>query len=184
MTTKKEDKDKPDSVNDKPVMIGATPLTDLVQPIDFSGAASAGAPTRVHINKPRRDEWVTVRTGDEWRLATFTIEEADGLDREHYIISNELAQTELADDARFTNLFLATSSTGRVFFWAVKMSPNGRRNHWAESAQKAVEIAEGKWIRVIPASEGYEIELIKLAFEDRIIDTMDHPVAKRLTLGG
>ena len=82
------------------------------------------------------------------------------------------------------------------------MGTGSRRNHWAESALKAIEKAHGQWIRVIPAHEGYEVrearavmpdpqwpdlereEAIQLAFEDRVIDSMEHPVAKRLTLGG
>ena len=135
-------------------------------------------------------------------MKVLIIEDNQDMDREIYIVHSDLANGELADDARYAILHLATSSTGRLFWWHVKMSVNSRRNHWAESALKAVEIAQGKWIRVIPAHEGYEIreakarmpephwpdmgreEAIQLAFEDRIIDTVEHPVAKRLTLGG
>ncbi len=182
-------------------MIGSIPLDELIQPVDFSGAAPAGTPTRIQINKPRRDEWVTVRSGKEWQLAIYVIEDTQDMDSEIYIVHNDLANGELADDARYAILHLAVSSTGRLFWWHIKMSTS-RRNHWAESALKTVEVAQKKWIRVIAANEGYEIreakaqmpepqwpdmsrdETIRLAFEDRIIDTMEHPIAKRLTLGG
>ena len=201
MTGDKNKKDKLDTVSDEPVMIGSIPLDELVQPVDLSGAATAGTPTRIHINKPRRDEWVRVRSGKEWEMAIYVIEEVQDMDREIYIVTSDLANGELADDARYAILYLATSSTGRFFWWHVKMAINSRRNHWAESALKAVEIAKGKWIRVISANQGYEIreakapmpepqwpdmsrdEIIQLAFEGRVIDTMEHPVAKRLVLG-
>jgi hypothetical protein len=198
----KSNKGKLNTIDDEPVMIGSVCLDQLVQPVDFSGAATAGTPTRIQIAKPRRDEWVTVRTGDKWRLAIYVIEDTESMDREIYIVTNDLANGELADDARYTILHFAASSTGRLFWWYIKMGTEHRRNHWAESALKAVEIAQGKWIRVIAAREGYEIreakaqmpepqwpdmsqeDAIKLAFKDRVIDTMDHPIAKRLTLGG
>lgn len=184
------------------VTIDGIALDDLVQPVDFSGVATAGTPTRIQIGKPKRDEWVTVRPEDNWHLAAYTIEEAETMDREQYIVVPELANGLLCDDARYTNLFLTISSTGRLFFWAVKQSAGSRRNFWAESAKAAVEIAKRKWIRLIPGHDGYEIreatvqmpeaqwpslsrdELIRLAFEDRIIKSDEHPVARRLTRGG
>jgi hypothetical protein len=196
-----EKKTNLEDVPEKPVMIGGIRLDELVQPVDFSGAATAGTPTRIHINKPRRDEWVMVRTGKEWETAIYVIEDVQDMDREIYIVTSDLANGELADDARYAILYLAVSSTGRLFWWHVKMAVNSRRNHWAESALKAIDVAKGKWIRVIPAHEGYEIrkakaqmpdpqwpdmsrdEIIQIAFEDRVIDTMEHPVAKRLVLG-
>ena len=144
---------------------------------------------------------MTVRSGEDWRLATYVLEDNQDMNREIYIVQKDLANGELADDARYAILHLAISSTGRLFWWHIKMSTS-RRNHWAESALKAVEVAKKKWIRVIAAHDGYEIreakakmpepqwpelsrdEAIQLAFEDRIIDTMQHPLAKRLTLGG
>lgn len=188
--------------SEDPVTIDGIALDDLVQPVDFSGVAKAGTPTRIQIGKPKRDEWITVRPEDDWHLATYTIEEAETLDREHYIVVPELANGMLCDDARYTNLFLTISSTGRLFFWAVKQSAGSRRNFWAESAKAAVEIAKRGWIRLIPGHDGYEIreatvqmpsaqwpsldrdELIRLAFEDRIIKSDDHPVARRLIRGG
>ncbi len=198
----KEKKSSLETISAEPVMIGGIRLDELVRPVDFSGVATAGTPTRIQINKPRRDEWVTVRSGEDWQFATYVIEDTQDMDREIYIVHNDLANGELADDARYAIFHLTISSTGRLFWWHIKMSANSRRNHWAESALKAVEVAQGKWIRVIPAHEGYEIreakaqmpepqwpdmsrdETIRLAFEDRIIDTMEHPIAKRLTLGG
>lgn len=187
---------------EQPVMIGSIPLSELVQPCDYSGAATAGTPTRIQINKPKRDEWVTVRDGEEWQLMTWVLEETIDMDRTLYIVTPDLAQGELEKDAYFAALYLSVSSTGRLFWWHIKQPKNNKRNHWSESARKAAEKAmEGKWIRVIPAHEGYEIreakarmpepqwgdftreEAIQLAFEDQIIDTMEHPVARRLTLG-
>jgi hypothetical protein len=196
-----EKKTSMEIVAEEPVMIGRIRLDELVQPVDFSGAATAGTPTRIFIGKPRRDEWVMVRSGNEWETAIYVIEDAQDMDRDIYVVTPDLANGDLADDARYAVLYLAVSSTGRMFWWHIKMAANSRRNHWAESALKAIEIAKKKWIRVIPAHEGYEVreakaqmpkpqwpdmsreEVLHLAFADRVINTMEHPIAKRLVLG-
>jgi hypothetical protein len=192
----------PETTDDEPVMIGSVRLDELVQPVDFSGVATAGTPIRIQISKPRRDEWVAVRPGKDWQLAIYVIEDNQDMEREIYIVHSDLANGELSDDARYAILHLAISSTGRLFWWHIKMSATSRRNHWSETALKAVEVAQRKWIRLIPGHESYEIrkakaqmleprwpdlsreEAIQLAFEDRVINTMDHPIARRLTLGG
>lgn len=196
------DKNSPKVTTSESVMVDGIALDDLVKPVDYTGVATAGTPTRIQIGKPKRAEWITVRPEDEWHLSAYTIEETETMDREHHIVVPELANGMLCDDARYTNLFLTISSTGRLFFWAVKQSTGSRRNFWAESAKAAVEIAKRGWIRLIPGHDGYEIreatvpmpeaqwpslsrdELIRLAFEDRIIKSDEHPVARRLTRGG
>ena len=186
---------------EEPIVIDGVKLGDLLQPVDYSGAATPGTPTRIGINKPRRDEWVSVRPGDEWVQAVWVIEEQQDIEREIYIVTDELAKNELEADARYAILHLTTSSTGRLFWWCIKLAKGARRNYWAESALKAAEKAQKGWIRIMAAHEGYDVweakapmpdpqwpdmtssELIQLAFGDRIIATMDHPVARRLTLG-
>ena len=190
------------AVPEKPVVIDGVNLDDLLQPVDFSGAASAGTPTRIAINRPKRDEWITVRKGEEWVRAVWVIEEQQDLDREIYIVAPALATGELEADSRYAIMHLTVSSTGRLFWWCVKMGKGSRRNHWAESALKATDKAKDGWIRVMAAHEGYDVceakanmpepqwpdmtpdELIQLAFDDRIIASLDHPVARRLTMGG
>lgn len=187
---------------DEPVIIDGVKLDELLEPVDFSGAVSAGTPTHIGINRPKRDEWIRVHPGEEYLCAIWVIEEQRDLDREIYIVTPDLAKTELEADARYAILHLAVSSTGRLFWWCVKMSTGSRRNHWAESALKAVEKAKVGWIRIMAAREGYEVwtakasmpepqwpdmtpkELTTLAFGERIIASMDHPVARRLTMGG
>lgn len=199
MTKKKVDQKV---VDEKPVVIDGVNLSDLLQPVDFSGAAAVGTPTRIAINRPKRDEWITVRKGEEWVRAVWVIEEQQDLDREIYIVTPALATGELEADSRYAIMHLTVSSTGRLFWWCVKMGKGSKRNHWAESALKATDKAKDGWIRVMAAHEGYDVweakanmpkpqwpdmtpdELIQLAFGDRIIASLDHPVARRLTLGG
>ena len=107
------DKTDPKASSDEPVTVDGVPLEDLVQPVDFSGVATAGTPTRIFIGKPKRDEWVTVRQGEEWHLATYTIEDNDNMDREHYIVIPDLANGELCDeDNNYNGLPCAGDANG------------------------------------------------------------------------
>lgn len=196
------DKTENGTTNDKSVMIGNICLDELIQPVDYSGVATAGRPIRIQISKPRRDEWVAVRPGEDWQLAGYVIEDKQDMESEIYIVHKDLANGELADDARYAILHLAISTTGRIFWWHIKMGTTNRRNHWAETAVKAVEVAQKNWIRLIPGHESYEIreakvqmpepkwpdlsrdEAIQLAFKDRVINSLEHPIARRLILGG
>ena len=76
----------------------------------------------------------------------------------------------------------------------------GRRNAWAEAAREAAETGKQKWVRMVAdmALGAYRIylaegdlpdplwpaktlaELLKLAFKGRIVDSIDHPVVRRL----
>jgi hypothetical protein len=78
--------------------------------------------------------------------------------------------------------------------------PDGRRNGWHDSAHAAAELATKQWTRIkahnsagqyvtsvavakIPEPEWPDLsfsELLRLAFKDALIDTINHPVVQRL----
>jgi hypothetical protein len=90
---------------------------------------------------------------------------------------------------------------GTIFFWPVRLpGPEGRQLEWWRSAREAAERAMNSWTRVRPNMNlgAYEIfaaesimsepewpavgfwDLIKIAFRDHLITSLDHPVIKRL----
>jgi len=91
---------------------------------------------------------------------------------------------------------------GVVFLWPVRLpSPDGRQLAWHHSAQVAAEMAMKRWIRVkanmslgaydifeasctIPEPEWPSdisfLKLLEIAFKGRLVDSLDHPVLKRL----
>ena len=108
----------------------------------------------------------------------------------------------LAGDIQATYLFTGiTRTTGSLFLWPIKVPDvDGRRNQWHHSALKAAELAMTKWVRVrsnmtdskydvsyatgaIPDPEWPDISLrdiLEIAFGDRRIDSIDHPVLQQL----
>lgn len=154
--------------------------------------------TTVPVRKPDRTWFVRVRPGEEWRLSTGIVELKD--ERETYLVAPSLRH-ELASEMTPKVLFTAINRQGVLFLWIVKL-PNvdGRSDTWSQSALAAATQAEGGWVRVIPNNTlgGYDLytaraglpdpewpdlsfqEIIRLAFKDRMIDSLDHPVVRRL----
>jgi hypothetical protein len=85
--------------------------------------------------------------------------------------------------------------------WHVKLpDPDGKHNGWHRSSAEAAELAMHKWVRItanmsLSAYEVYEAigdlpepiwpdlpfeKILEIAFRDRIIDRLDHPVVQRL----
>ena len=183
-------------------MSGNSVFDDL-EAIRLSPAAAAAVGTQevlrhVPVRKPNRIEFVRVHPDPEMQLATGVFE--DKAEREVFFVTPGL-RAELAGELKPVLLATAITRQGVVFLWPVSLpDEGGRRNAWAETAREAYELAKTTWIRMTADMNlgGYRIyaaegqlsepvwlekalpELLKLAFKDRIIDSADHPVIKRL----
>jgi hypothetical protein len=152
----------------------------------------------VPVRKPGRQEFVRVHPSPDYRLEGGLIELEE--DREFYLVQPGM-RPALADGMVLVRLYLAISRGGAVFFWPVRLpGPDGRRNPWHESAELAALLAMQGWVRMAAnmAAGGYDTfvasaalaepewpdlpmsELLKPAFADRFIASLDHPVVKRL----
>jgi hypothetical protein len=150
----------------------------------------------VPVRKPHSQEWVRVRPGDDWRLETAILELKD--ERETYLLDPSLWD-ELAIEIVLKVLFVAISRQGVLFIWPVKLpQSDGRQDAWSRSALAAAERAMTRWIRVLSNLNlgAYEVReagapdptwpeedlrsLIEIAFRDKFIDSIDHPVIRRL----
>jgi hypothetical protein len=154
--------------------------------------------TTVPCRKPNRQEFVRVRPGEEWRLETGVFEDSNT--RENYLVEPAL-WSELLGEIHPVCLFYAVSRQGDVMLWPVKLpGADGRSNSWNESALASARLAQSKWVRVAANMPGsmYDVyeaagelsepewpelsfsEVLRLAFKDRFIQTMDHPAIKAL----
>lgn len=156
--------------------------------------------TTIGVRKPNRQEFVRVREGENWKFETgcFT----DGESREVYMVPQAL-WPELQGEVRPTCLVTCLSRNSNVpFLWPLKLpGPDGRPNRWNESAIEAASLAEQQWLRVVAdMSAGCYVpqiatgnlaepewpagltlnDLIRLAFRDRLIDDIQHPLLRRL----
>lgn len=158
--------------------------------------------TDVSVRKPDGQEWIRVNSHPDWQVSTgiLTARKQGFKDTNYYVVP-ELREA-LAKEMRLVTLFTTMTSGGLVFLWPIGIpKPGGRSNPWLETARSGCELAKTDWVRVISnTDEGqYDVkrseeahvepkwpdktlkELLKLAFKDRVIDTMDHPVVVGLS---
>jgi hypothetical protein len=155
--------------------------------------------TTVPVRKPNKQDFVRVRRDPSHRLSPAAVVELKE-DREVFLITPAMA-LELPGEFSTVTLFTAINRQGVLQLWPVKLpGPDGRQMEWHRSAAEAAELAMDKWIRVtanmslgaydvfeatanLPDPNWPELpfeEILKIAFRDHIIDSVDHPVVQRL----
>lgn len=153
-------------------------------------------PTR----KPNKSEWFQVRPGDGWRLQTAVLEIENGVDRATYLVAKHL-WPDLSGEISPALVLTCLNRAGDLFLWRIKLpGPDGRSNTWTESALRIAQAAESSWCRMVsdtsnghythfePAADLPEPkwpdltfpEVLKIAFRDRFIESVDHAILRQL----
>jgi hypothetical protein len=154
--------------------------------------------TTIPARRPNPQDFVRVHPDPEYRENFAMIELRD--DHEDYLLRPEILP-ELTGEVVYKTLFTAINRQGIVFLWPVKLPvPDDRKTEWPRSAREAAEMAMTCWIRMKAnlSLGAYEItvaesamadpvwpdlsfqELVRIAYRDRMITTLDHAVIKRL----
>jgi hypothetical protein len=169
--------------------------------LDQSFAESVGVKKLIvtlPVKKPNPQDFVRVNPDPAFRLAVGVIELKE--DREIYIVMPAVAAI-VANEMFRAMLYTCINRQGVPFLWPVRLpSPDGRQSEWQRSAQEAAEVGMNGWVRVktnmslgaydifaastvIPDPIWPELsfkEMLGIAFKDKVISTIDHPVLKRL----
>jgi len=154
--------------------------------------------TTIPIRKPGRQDFIRVHPDESYRLETAILELKE--ERENYLVSPDL-WSELAGEVVPKMLYTAINRQGVLVLWPVRLADEtGRLDAWNLSAHKAAQIAMEKWIRVasnrslgayetftprgaLPEPEWPDIsfqEILRIAFGDYQITSIDHSVLRRL----
>ena len=154
--------------------------------------------TTVPARKPSPQDWVRVHPSDEYRADFAVIDLKE--EREDYLVRPEIVP-ELTSELVFKTVFTAINRQGVVFLWPVRLpAPDDRKTEWSRSAREAAELAMKQWVRVKANMSlgAYEInvaesvmadpiwpelsyqDLVRIAYRDRIVASIDHPVVRRL----
>jgi hypothetical protein len=154
----------------------------------------------VPVRKPGKESWIQVHPDLAYRVETAVIELKD--DREVYLVDPDL-WPNLAAEVTFgpRALFTCIDRQGVIFLWPIRLpGPDGKLNEWHRSAMEAAQLAMGGWVRIVANMSlgGYDVfqatgdlpepkwpeqslkELLRIAFKDRFITMLDHPVLQRL----
>jgi hypothetical protein len=158
--------------------------------------------TTVPMRKPGNQDFVRVHPSPQYRETFAFIELHE--DRDEIYILDRVAVPELQGEIFYATLFTAITRTGVLFLWPVKVpAGDAKPNEWHVSAATAAQYAMKSWVRVKAnmALRGYEVlqadsaipdpewptlsfdAITHIAFKDRVIRHLDHPVIKRLRGG-
>jgi hypothetical protein len=151
----------------------------------------------VPVRKPKNLDFFRIREGDEYMAEVGMIKTEDG---EYYLATPEM-YAEYPNHTKRCFLFTYLTRQGVIALWAIRApGDDDKLDPWNRSALKHVLTAQSKWIRIesdqnLGAYVAYEAEsklsepewpnysfedLIEIAFKDRTIENMDHPVIKTL----
>jgi hypothetical protein len=154
--------------------------------------------THVPVRKPNSHEFFRTHPDPDVWFNTGVFEDKE--EREIFFVTPAMRDA-LMGEVKPVILAVTINSQSVLSLWPLKL-PNDemRHNAWSETAREAAELAKTHWVRVKADMSlgGYRIykaegqlsepewpnkplnELLELAFRGRIIDSVDHPVVRRL----
>jgi hypothetical protein len=155
----------------------------------------------VPVRKPAKEWFIQVHAGEEYRLQTAVIELKE--DREMYLVDRTLWAELATSEATFGQraIYTAANRQGTVFLWPIRLpGSDGKLDEWNISALDAAQRAAGNWVRIaanmnLGAYDVFEAraelpdpewpaesfhDLLRIAFKNKFIDSLEHPVLKRL----
>lgn len=171
----------------------------LSQDFGDSGGGVKKKITTVPVRKPNKQAFFRVIPGDAFKLTTAILEIKDD-GSEIYLIDPSL-RDELMEDMNVVQIVTTIDRQNNVVLWPIKMpKADGRGNTWNDSAMAAAQHAEKQWIRLVPNMRlgAYDVfvakkdfpdpempdikfqQLIEMAFRDKFINSMEHPILKKL----
>jgi hypothetical protein len=152
----------------------------------------------IPVRKPNKQEFIRIRPEPGFQVAVALLELQE--DRDHYLISPECVGA-VADHCAPVTLYTAVNRHGALFLWPAKMPrPGARVLAWHQSAHRAADLAKAHWVqlRANMSTHAYDVsvakgdladpewpdmsfeEIFRIAFQDHLIDSLDHPVLRRL----
>jgi hypothetical protein len=159
----------------------------------------------IKVEKPSKARVFRVHPDPGYRLKTvlLTLKE----DNETYLVLPAL-RAALADESTcgVATLLACVTKAGTPFLWPIRMAdPDGKWNVWHQSAWQIAENAQRRWCRIQANRDaGHYVaeydqrppdqqlspawpdltfaEWLRLAFRGYTIDSLDHPILKRLRL--
>jgi hypothetical protein len=155
----------------------------------------------VPYKKPSKEQFVRVHPDPAYRCTGWLIELKDD-DGECFWVDPSL-RSHLAEEPTFGKRLVVTAiaRSGAVFLWGLRMpGPDGKTPDWVTIPLEAARCAETRWTKLfwdqsqrrhrVKVSEHLDdeptwppqsfAELLRLAFKDRVITALDHPILQKL----
>lgn len=177
---------------------GEIDLAALALPQNFAAMAPVKqAVMAVPIRKPGKQVWFSPHPDSAVRVCVAVLE--DEMDREVYVVASPL-HDQLEGEWVAKVLVPCVTTQGGPLLWPIRLPDrDGKLDPWNTSALAIADQFAGRWLRlksnralghydaiapvsVIPAPEWPTdmAEITRLALKGRVIDSLDHPMLKKL----
>jgi hypothetical protein len=190
------------TVTDQPPTAGGSIFDDLdalkVRDAEDASALVESVRTYVPVRKPSREIFFRSNPKQEYQLEALVLELKE--EGETLLISPTLQNALLGEKCVGRRILrLCVTRQGVAFIWPLRPPAADRADAWASTALDAVTHAERRWTRMTAdmALGGYRIsvaqiddeptwptesfgELLKIAFKNSVVDSLDHPTLRRL----
>ncbi len=154
--------------------------------------------TKVTVGKPKQGHFYRTHPSDA--MVFNAILYADKTAQENYLVSPEIGQV-LSALVQPCSFYVAIDRQNNLYLIPVRLpGESGTRNSWPESLLAAIDHAKSHWIRTTanmsagaydiyeatgrlpdPEWPTHSIEfLIEVAFRNKIINSLDHPIVQKL----
>jgi hypothetical protein len=152
----------------------------------------------IPVQRPDKQDWICIHPDKHWRIAVNLLD--DKINRRVYLVSRNLVP-EVTSDLQPKLLVAYATRRGSYGLWPIRLAgERGDLDSYNESAHAIVMQYAGQWIRVLTNQvdkmyevlETAKIELpapkwpesfqfiFKLAFRNRVVNSLDHPVLRSL----
>lgn len=182
-----------------PVPLEPEDLTSFALSENFSEGGAQKILTTVPVRKPAKESFIRT-SSDPKHWKQFWLLELKELGKT-YLIAPQIAAA-LASEGESTmitaTLVLTVDRRGNCSLWPLKISD--KENEWHTSARRAAEMAKEQWLRLsanmsagcydvaVASSQETEPtwpkesygEILKVAFRDRVVTSIDHDILKEL----
>jgi len=154
--------------------------------------------SHVPVRKPNRHEFFRTRPEPEFWFDTGIFEDKE--EREIFFVTPRMREA-LIGEIKPVLLVPTITRQGVLILWPLKLPTEGQgHSGWMETARQAAELGKTRWVRLAAdmGLGGYRIyqaegelsepewpdkplpEILQIAFRDRIVDSENHPVVRRL----
>jgi len=161
--------------------------------------------TTIPVRKPKSGlEFFRIRPETEWTFPTFLLDLKEGEEEKYLVTSEIIPEVFSTGKLKPVTIYTGITFTGQVFFRSDIPLPDmdGKDNEYNRSRRTAYDMAKTKWMKiqankalgayditeavsqlpvpVWPEEPVSMVKAIEIAFKNNVIDSIDHPVLKRL----
>jgi hypothetical protein len=167
---------------------------------DYARAINMQASTKpFELRKPNDQEYVRVSQREDYRITVASISDKQDMNRVYIVAGGLLdeVKTKYPRAVHAVQLVLAQALAGAAFLWPVPLAED-RGGKWNSSHRAACDQAKYRWTNMAAGRGEYEIksvdnpkeidwnsfppmrEILRQAASERLIESMDHSLLKKL----